>query len=92
MVASLGNRSESVSGGVGIASSELLQVGTCKNACACECECDKGSFFDRFTSAGRSLQDSAKAAIIAPVDFARTALAGANRIIPNNSRRSCLLS
>lgn len=76
MVASLGNAFESVSGGVGIASSELLQVGTCKNTCACECECDKGRFFDRFTSAGRSLQDAGKAAIMAPIDATRTAISG----------------
>lgn len=80
MIASAGNAVEAVSGGVGIASSELLQVGTC-NKCACACECDKGKFFDRFTSAGRSLQDAAKAAVIAPVDFARTALAGATGLL-----------
>lgn len=72
MISNLGNAAESVSNGVGIASGELLQGGS--NSCACAC--DKGKFSDRFTSAGRSLQDAAKAAIIAPVDFARTALSG----------------
>lgn len=81
MIASAGNAAEAVSGGVGIAASELLQVGTCNNTCGCTCECDKGSFFDRFTSAGRSLQDAAKAAIVAPVDFARTALSGATGLL-----------
>lgn len=58
MIASAGNAAEAVSGGVGIASSELLQ-GPCQ-----------------FRAAGRSLQDAAKAAIVAPVDFTRTALSG----------------
>lgn len=72
MIANAGNAVESVSNGVGIASSELLQTGS--NSCGCTCS--NGSFFDRFTSAGRSLQDAAKEAIIAPVDLARTALSG----------------
>lgn len=58
MIASAGNAAEAVSGGTGIALSEVLQ-GPCQ-----------------FRAAGRSLQDAAKAAIIAPVDFTRTALAG----------------
>lgn len=58
MIASAGNAAEAVSGGVGIASSELLQ-GPCQ-----------------FKAAGRSLQDAGKAAIMAPVDFTRTALSG----------------
>lgn len=58
MIASLGNAAESVSGGTGIALSEVLQ-GPCQ-----------------FPAAGRSLQDAAKAAIMAPIDFTRTALAG----------------
>lgn len=72
MISNLGNAAESVSNGVGIASSELLQGGS--NSCACAC--DKGKFSDRFTSAGRSLLDATKEAIIAPVDMTRTALSG----------------
>lgn len=71
MISSAGNAVESVSGGVGIAMGELLQGGS--NSC---CTCSNGKFVDRFTSAGRSLQDAAKEAIIAPVDVARTALSG----------------
>lgn len=58
MIASAGNAVEAVSGGVGIASSEILQ-GPCV-----------------WPAAGRSLQDAAKAAIMAPIDFTRTALSG----------------
>lgn len=58
MIASAGNAAEAVSGGVGIASSELLQ-GPCQ-----------------FRAAGRSLQDAGKAALMAPIDFTRTAISG----------------
>ncbi len=57
MISNAGNAFEDVSGGVGIASSEVFQ--------------------GQFRAAGRSLQDATKSAIIAPVDFARTALSGA---------------
>lgn len=58
MIASAGNAVEAVSGGVGIASSEILQ-GPCV-----------------WPAAGRSIQDAAKAAIMAPIDFTRTAISG----------------
>lgn len=58
MIASAGNAAEAVSGGTGIALSEVLQ-GPCQ-----------------FRAAGRSLQDAGKAAIMAPIDFTRTAISG----------------
>lgn len=58
IIASAGNAAEAVSGGVGIASSEILQ-GPCV-----------------WPAAGRSLQDAAKAAIMAPIDGVRTAVSG----------------
>lgn len=58
MIASAGNAAEAVTGGVGIASGEILQ-GPCV-----------------WPAAGRSLQDAAKATIMAPIDFTRTALSG----------------
>ena len=57
MISNAGNAVENISGGVGIASSEIFQA--------------------QFRAAGRSLQDAAKETIVAPVDFARTALSGA---------------